>query len=218
MRHVVRTGAVMLAIIMLVACAGPRTIPDDRGAAWSRLQSRLAELDRWRAEGRLVVHTDDNGGQAAFTWIETADAGFRLHLGGPWGRGAARLTVDQDGVLLTTGRGERYRGADAQRLLRELYGWEIPVDGLRQWLLGLPAGSSEFTLDRFGRLATLDWGEWRIEYSRYRQTDGLDLPAMLTARRAGDGARIRVVVDDWVLGAPREQQEPDDSAVPLIGG
>jgi outer membrane lipoprotein LolB len=216
MKRVRAGGAVVLLGILLGACAAPRPVPEDRTAAWQDHRAKLAALDRWRAEGRLTVDARGEGGQAGFTWIEPAGSGFRLRLGGPFGRSGARLVSDAGGVVLETGRGRRYRGGDARRLLADLYGWQIPVAGLRQWLLGLPAGSDDFTLDRFGRLETLQWQDWRVEYARYRPVDGLDLPVELSARRA-DGARLRVVVDAWSPGAG-EPAAPSDSPVPLIGG
>lgn len=214
-----RSALVLAGVLGLAACAvGPREVPDDRDAAWADLRAQLEALESWHAEGRLSVNMSGDGGSAGFDWRERADGRFTLHLAGPWGQGVARLSGDDQRVELDTGEGQVITGADASVLLRDLYGWNIPVAGLRRWLIGLPAADTAeatYTLDRFGRLETLVWDDWEIEYRRHRRVDDLDLPAILRADRMDGEARIRIAVDRWQL---READSgDDDSGVPLIG-
>jgi outer membrane lipoprotein LolB len=212
------TVAILCAVLLLAACAtGPRPVPDDRRAAWEELRTRLSAVDQWRAEGRLAVRTAEDGGQAGFTWIELPDGRFRLRLAGPWGQGATRLLGGDGSARLVAGDGRRYVGADARSLLAGLYGWNIPVDGLRRWLIGLPGEGAEFTLDRFGRIETLRWQGWRLEYGRYRPVGDLELPAVLRARHAASGTEVRVAVDEWRLGADDGDAPAPGSPVPLMG-
>lgn len=207
-----------LAVLLAGCAAGPRPLPDDRQAAWQELRARLEALEGWHAEGRLSVRMDGDGGQAGFTWVETRDAGFQLRLSGPWGQGAARLRGGDGAAELRSGDGYRYAGDDARSLLARVYGWDIPVAGLRSWLIGLPADGADYTLDRFGRLATLDRGGWHIEYRRYRRVGDLDLPAVLRARNAAADTEVRVVVDDWRPGSADGDAPGPTSPVPLMGG
>lgn len=216
-----RCGIVVLLICgaLLTACAtGPRSVPDDREAAWSDHRQQLEALSGWSAEGRLAVRTRDDAGNANFVWVETGDERFRLRLEGPLGQGGGRLVVDGEQAVLTTGNGQRYVGRDAGQLLDDLYGWDIPVTGLRKWLLGLPGSNADYELDRFGRIAELDWRGWHIEYRRYRQVDDLDLPATLIATRADSGTEIRVAIDQWEPEAGDESPSDDGSTIPLMGG
>lgn len=212
-----RLAVLGLALVLAGCAAGPRSQPDDREAAWGALHARLQALDAWRAEGRLVVRSGNDGGQAAFTWIERPDGTFSMRMAGPWGQGAARLTGGDGSAQLRAADGARYVAADAGELLAGVYGWDIPVAGLRRWLVGLPGAGADYALDRFGRVTTLGWQDWHVEYRRYRQLDGIDLPAALTAVRAGDDTEIRVAIDGWRLGAGGGDARPPDSPVPLVG-
>lgn len=213
----VRVFGLLAVVVLLVGCTtAPRPVPDERQAAWAENRAALAGLEQWRAEGRLVVRAPEGGGQAHFTWREHGADGFSLRLGGPWGQGAARLDGRGDQVLLLAADGRRFVGPDARELLVSVYGWDIPVAALRRWLIGLPSDGADYRLDRFGRVASLQWRDWSLDYRRYRQRDGIDLPAMLVARRGGDGVELRVAVDSWQLGdVPGTAPE---SPVPLIGG
>lgn len=213
----IRLGPVLVLALLLGCSTSPRPVPDDRAAAWAELRSQLQALDAWRAEGRLAVRGVAEPGQANFTWSQSPTGGFRLELDGPWGQSAGRLVVDASGrSVLTTRRGREYVGRDPARLVQRLYGWQIPVRALRQWLLGLP-GEAPYELDRFGRLAAVDWQAWQIDYRRHRVVEGLDLPVNLRARDTRAGTELRVAVDRWHIGRDG-QTPPGDSPVPLIGG
>lgn len=211
--------AVLVALLLAGCVTAPRPVPADREAAWSELRARLQALSGWHAEGRLTVRTEADVGNAHFTWVEEPGSGYRLRLGGPLGQGGGRLSGGDGRATLVTADGQRYIGGDAAGLLRDLYGWEIPVAGLRQWLLGLPGEQAEYRLDRFGRLESLDWRGWHIEYRRYRNVDDLDLPATLVARDREDGTEIRIAIDHWDVGAGDGDAGPEPSSpVPLMGG
>lgn len=208
----------LLPLILLVgACAtAPRPLPDDREQAWRQMRAELEALDAWRAEGRLVVRNGNGGGQARFSWREHEGKGFSLRLAGPWGQGAARLAGTGTRVELDAADGRSFVGTDARELLLGVYGWDIPVDALRRWLIGLPTPGAVHQLDRFGRIASLQWHGWSLDYRRYRQHDALDLPAVLVARRNEDEVELRIAIDHWRFGD--ERAPVPDSPVPLMGG
>lgn len=209
----------LLPLILLIGgctTTAPRPLPDDRERAWKDMRAELEALERWRAEGRLVVRTGSEGGQARFAWREYGEGRFSLRLSGPWGQGAARLEGGQGRAELLAADGRRFAGPDARELLLTVYGWDIPVNALRQWLVGLPTEGATRELDRFGRVASLQWRGWALEYRRYRQHRELDLPALLVARRNGDEVELRLAVDHWRIGD--ERSPVPGSTVPLIGG
>jgi outer membrane lipoprotein LolB len=210
---------VAVALVLMAGCAtGPRPVPDERTRAWAELRGELEALDQWQAEGRIVVRDGGDGTPAGFTWIEHPDGGFQLRLSGPWGQGVARLTGGAGRAELVTAEGARYTAVDAHQLLSDVYGWDIPVAGLRRWLLGLPGPDAEHTLDRFGRLETLDWHDWRIKYGRYRLVEnGLDMPAVLTAAKAGGDTEVRVAIHEWRLGSNKPDAPTRGSPIPLMG-
>ena len=82
--------------------------------------------------------------------------------------------------------------------MRQELGWSLPVEGLRSWVLGLPAERSVAVpaFDTEGRLARLSEAGWRLEYLRFEpQVGGVELPTRLNLER-GD-LRVKLVVDRW---------------------
>lgn len=216
MKRLPISGMLLLALLLAGCATGPRPVPEERTQAWTQKRSQLVALDEWRADGRLVVRTPDGGGQARFTWREDEDGRFSLRLAGPWGQGAAWLSGNGSRVELQTADGRRFVGPDARELLVAVYDWDIPVAALRKWLVGLPTDEAEYRLDRFGRVRSLQWRGWSLEYRRYRQRDDIDLPAVLLAQRSSDGVELRVAVDRWQLAG--DTGSTPESPVPLIGG
>jgi len=226
MTSAVRGSAVGVLVFLLAACAAPRgERPDDPAAAWAQHRDRVETIESWRVEGRLSVRGSQEGrrsaagGTVGFDWHEQPGAGFRLDLAGAWGQSVARVQADGRRARLDVGDGRVFVGTDARQLLADVYGWDIPVAGLRRWLLGLAgegADPASYELDRRGRLASLEWREWLVEYRRYRQVDGLDLPVDLVATRADGGARLRVIVDRWMPQGRGDAAE-DNGRIPLIG-
>jgi len=88
-------------------------------------------------------------------------------------------------------------------LLYEQTGLQMPVSGLRYWVLGLPApasqagAASDRQLDARGRLTRFVQGGWLVRIRSYTEVGRFDLPAKVFIRR-GD-IDLRLVVDRWRL-------------------
>lgn len=80
-------------------------------------------------------------------------------------------------------------------------GWQLPLSGLRHWILGRPdpqAQIFDLQLDAGGRLAELRQLGWHIRYERYAEFDGLALPTKLTLENPR--LRAKLAVRRWRTG------------------
>jgi outer membrane lipoprotein LolB len=116
-------------------------------------------------------------------------------LSGPFGVGSLVLKRTPEGLSLN---GAPPSDAVLAQL-QERLGFELPIDHLRFWLLGVPDPSAAFELKRNdqARAAQLTQDDWMIDYDRYMPVNGDVLPARLVLSRAG--VRVRIVVDRWEL-------------------
>ena len=94
-----------------------------------------------------------------------------------------------------------YRARSAEELMQTHAGWQVPLSGLRHWILGRPdpdAPVGELELDAAGRIASLRQLGWQIRYDRYGEFDGIVLPTKLTLENAR--VRAKLVVRSWRTG------------------
>jgi outer membrane lipoprotein LolB len=156
---------------------------------------RLAELERagsWQLEGRAAVAIGEQGWQASLDWRQSGSESD-LHLAGPFNVGALSIKVTPAGVSLN----DAPPSAQMVEQLQARLGFELPLDNLRYWLLGIPNPAAPFELTRNAqdRAQHLAQGGWDIDYDKYLPSGSDALPGRLELSRAD--ARVRVVVDRW---------------------
>ncbi|NIR59364.1 MAG: outer membrane lipoprotein LolB, partial [Gammaproteobacteria bacterium] len=168
----------------------------EAGVAWQAHRRALQALTAWTVSGRVAVSTPEEGWQASLRWRQRGGA-YDIFIRGPFGRGSVRLARDATGARLRTSEGDVYSAPDGQALLARAVGWELPVEGLRYWVRGLPwpRRPGHYRLDADGRLRALAQAGWRVRFERYTEVDGLALPAKLHLTR--EGLEVRLVLDRW---------------------
>ena len=177
---------------VLAACVTTRRAPVPLPEGWEQRVAALQRSSSWRLDGRAAVAAGTQGWQASLNWRENG-AWAEVHLSGPLGIGSLVLKRMPDGLSLN---GAPPSDAVLEQLQARL-GFELPIDHLRFWLLGVPDPSAAFMLERNDqdRASQLTQDDWTIDYDRYMPVGGDLLPAHLVLRRAD--VRVRIVVDRW---------------------
>lgn len=198
-------------VLMLAACASgggrksappPLDDPEDVAAAQARQATREAWLrgqPEWGFEARVAVSQAGKGGSGRLDWRQRG-AQYTASLSAPVTRQSWRLSAGAEGAELEGLEGGPRRGDDADLLLREATGWDIPVQTLSEWARGLSGqGSPEFGPE--GQLQALRQAGWTIRYTEWLPAAGAQ-PAMPRRIEAERGqARVRLIVDRWDLEA-----------------
>lgn len=153
----------------------------------------------FRIEGRVSVKADEESFSGSLQWLRDA-ANEELLLRTPLGQGVAELRRVAAGVQLKNAEGQVYFAEDADALVRQALGLELPLRGLAWWVVGLPRPEAQYyaTPDAEGHLGELAQDGWRISFSKYVDSNGQMLPGKLIARR-GDTLEVRIVIDEWGL-------------------
>ena len=200
-----RAAPLLLLAALLTGCAAipPAPATGDPQRAYRERLTELAALEDWGISGRVGIRIDGRGWNASLDWRSRPD-GYHLNIFGPFGRGLAQIEADTTGVTLTTDDNRVLQASSADALVHQELGWPLPVDGLRDWVLGRPAtvGDSppETVLDAWGRPDRLYQDGWEIHYLRYR---GDTCPTMPDRLRLIYGEiTVNLVIDEWRLGAP----------------
>lgn len=203
----------LLACLVVACASGPQRqdeAPDYM--AWTDRSLTLAAIQAWSMEGRVALRTDDDGWTASLNWSQWRDF-MEFHLRGSFGIGSTRVHGTTDRIVIENSRGETWTSMDPAGDLARETGWEVPLASLRWWMIGLPAPGSwatEEVVDGQGRLLYLRQDGWEIEYSAYREENGLMLPERI--RVESDEVRLRIHVRSWVVGERAGAAELRDSA------
>jgi outer membrane lipoprotein LolB len=159
---------------------------------WSQRMANLQEAGSWKLDGRAAVAVGTQGWQATLDWQQQGQA-TEVHLAGPFGMQATVLSRTPEGVSINGAPPNQAEMAQLQQRL----GFDLPLDQLRYWLLGVPDPGSAFDLKQNpqDRAQQLTQAGWSIDYDRYMPVGGDLLPSHLVLNR--EDVRVRIVVDHW---------------------
>lgn len=190
------------ALLALATLAGCRTLPAPplpASAPWEQRRPQLQALEHFQLKGRVALSAAGNGFNANLRWAQDGSRS-QVVLEGPLGVGSMHITADGGELDIVNSRGERIRSDAARAELTARLGFEVPLQSLRYWVLGVPDPSepAEEALDLTQqRLASLTQDGWHIAYADYEAAGAQALPARLTLER--EAVRVRVLVEEWQL-------------------
>ncbi len=168
---------------------------------WPLRQAQLDNLQHWALQGSILIKHQRQSWHARLHWQQQGQGRYQINVFSPLGAGVGRLQGTPEQSVFTTAQGEVHRAKSAEALLMRELGWQLPLAGLQSWLKGVPAQNlavSALTRDRYQRLDALQQQGWRIDYQRYSQVQGMQLPSQLLMRR--QDWEIRTVVTAWIIG------------------
>jgi len=193
-----RQCSAVIFTLAITACAsvapttGPLVSP---AIAWQTRQAELGKFQSWTLNGRIAVKDANDSWNTMIYWRQhnnDFDLRFMTHLG----QGVAQLNSHSGNVTLQT-PDEQVTAGDVNELLRNHLGWTVPVQGLRYWVLGLPAPDfvANKELDKQGRLVWLEQNGWHIEFVRYWKTGEFEIPRKIMLEHPE--LHVRLIIDRW---------------------
>jgi len=194
----------LLLAAVLSGCTPPLNIHQysRAPALWQQQNQQRYQLTQWLLRGRVAFQTADDGGVADLIWHQSKQA-YTIQLNAPLGVGALELSSMAGGVMLSSSDGEQRFAADAESLLQDLQGWQLPVSGLRYWLLGVAVPGKKVELISWlenNQLHVMQQDGWHIEYRQYQQVGDLWLPRKIFMHRLDNSdIDVRVVIHRWSL-------------------
>ncbi|QTF08405.1 lipoprotein localization protein LolB [Brenneria izadpanahii] len=193
-----------LAGFLLTACslhqpASPGKSPTS--PEWQQHQQKVQQLSQYLTRGSFAYISDSKKLYARFYWEESSSQRYRLLLTNPLGSTELELSAQPGSVQITDNQGKRYVGKDAEDMVRQLTGMAIPLNNLRQWILGLPGDASDFSLDDRFLLNKVTYRQgdqnWSVSYQSYNQKVNPPLPENLELTQGEQ--RIKLRMDNWTV-------------------
>ncbi len=182
----VKVLVILLVLTGLVACSSINTYR----AGSDLLKNRtVMDLPSWAIDGRLLIKGQDIM-TASINWrhAPTID---KLKLAGVLGLGAVYIELNEQGILIDKGQGDRYFSLDVDGFIAQEIGFLVPITALRRWIIGAPLEGTPAVWfdDGFEQLG------WRVTYSEYMTTQVGGMPHKL--KIAKDKINLKLVVDKW---------------------
>jgi len=194
----------LLATVLLSACAG-KPVKKEAPPDWQTKQAALAKINSWKMHARIGLRGTDRNGSASLIWLEAPER-RSLRLLSPLGGGLVLLQQDATGASIQDSKGRVWHGQDAGELIYRVTGWQIPVSGLRWWLLGLaePGSKAESTVDADHHLVRVRQAGWKVSLDKYTRFGEHELPTSIVfetvaARKDARYIRVKVIVKNWVI-------------------
>jgi outer membrane lipoprotein LolB len=195
-------ASALAALTVLAMLAGCRTRPPvavpgpGADAPWAEQRAALERFDRYSLAGRVAVAANGQGFSASLRYEQQSQRAD-LALDGPLGIGGLRVGLADNEIEVTNSRGQRLDGAAARAELERRLGFELPLDELRWWLLGLPApGKSDVdAAPDSGEIRGFVQNGWHVSINSRAPALGFALPQRLTAERGG--TRMKLLVERW---------------------
>lgn len=190
-------------VLIIIAFAGCATAPTvdvrQRHTSWDIHRVKLSRLTTWQASGRISVRLEKHAWSATLQWHQQRQEYF-LRLIAPLGQGTYEITGNNDAVFLRTAKNEVLRANNPESLMEGTFGWSVPLTGLIYWIKGLPEPgkkADDLSLDEQGRITDLSQSGWRVTYSSYNETGGLELPGKISLQN--DKIKVRLIIKHWKI-------------------
>lgn len=149
-------------------------------------------------DGRIAMRYQANATSANVHWVHN-QVRDEVTLSSPLGSTLAVLTRDAQGVRVVDSDQHVYQGQDVTELTERLLGVRIPLDYLAYWVLGqaVPNVNFQTEMDATAMLASMQQAGWRVNYQRWQESGGYNLPNKLNV--VGDGGELRMVITQWYI-------------------
>ncbi len=193
-----------LASVLLAACSVNK--PQGPGQSvtspqWQQHQQSVEKITHYQTRGAFAYLSDSQKVYARFNWQQTAPDRYRLLLTNPLGSTELQLDAQGSVVQLVDNKGKRYVSNDAEKMISQLTGMDIPLNSLRQWILGLPGDSTDYALDDQYRLRQVNYSrngqKWTVTYQGYDNKLNPTLPSNLELHEGNQ--RIKLKMDSWTV-------------------
>ena len=197
---VVRFFLIYGLVSILASCASVSEQVSQQPADWETRLQQHQQINDWTIKARLGVQTEFEGGSFDVFWQQLADV-YEIRLIAPMGQGAVHIAGDNGGVTISLADGQTEYSQDADELFASMTGLSLPVNGLQDWLRGIPIQGEEIqniSWNEHGQLYKLEQRGWRVEMGRYKVIAGYDLPhAFYLEREDSPELSVRLLVREW---------------------
>ncbi|GAL31355.1 outer membrane lipoprotein LolB [Vibrio variabilis] len=190
--------------LFLIGCS--TLPPEPQSVEWQAHRQQLESLTQYTANGKLGYISPDQRQTLNFHWTYSANL-TQVRLTTFLGQTVFNLTSTPNGAFIETYDDQKLSGQDANLLIYQLTGLNIPIEQLAGWLIGLPTNTDTYQLNDLNTVASLskelNQTTWALNYTEYRAFNVEDtertLPMPTRMQMVQDDTKLNLVVSKWTI-------------------
>lgn len=155
----------------------------------------LATKDTFKVSGKMAI-IDPNQKLSTYLNIDVIKDSYVIYLTDITGSTVFKLTKNAEGAVLVDNDGKTHQGKDANTLVKNLTGLNLPCDDLPFILKANPLNFDHQNADD-GSLESIEYADMHIEYQSYLKQDEYILPQSINIK--GKNFTIRIKINKWEI-------------------
>lgn len=187
-------------MLSLAACA-PMQVKQHAGtladeSAQQAREAALANRSHWSLAAHIGVSNEHDSGSGELDWQQDGET-YVFSVRAPVTGKTWKLSGDAGHAKLEGVESQAIEGDDAERLLRERVGWDVPLAALRAWARGLraPAAPARVSYGESGLPAKIEQFGWSVEYRDWYTDRNPPLPRRVFATRGA--TRVKMAIESF---------------------
>lgn len=161
--------------LLLAACQSPieqKEISYVTDSYWTQMQDKLKTVKNLNLKGRIGIQNPQGRMSANYIYNLENDS-YSLELISSLGSQISKLIADQNEAKLII-NGKVYKNRDGESLIKEVYGLSLPVNNLKDIMLGVPQGMA--LKDSSGKYQSAVVAGFLVEYQKFADFNNYALP------------------------------------------
>lgn len=165
---------------------------------WQTHLNQLKQLQQYQAQGQLGYISEKERFSSRFEWLYQNQQNYTLKLYSTISSTSLVLQMHNAGMTISDNKGNQRSAHDAQLLVREIIGMDVPLAQLATWLKGQPDENADYQVGQNHYLANfsypVDGTRWTADYLNYHPTTPA-LPKDILLKNATQTLKIRI--ENW---------------------
>ncbi len=190
---------VVLFLLLVNGCTTPpKPLPVVNNSSH---QLSLDNFNSWQINGRMAFKSKDEKFSANLRWQQDKQD-FQIKLTSTFGISMMEMQVSPNHAELIADD-NTYQDRNANRLIRRVTGWNIPMQQLPTWIKGQFFATDTIEQDKQGLLKSLQpnckrCDQWQIQYAKYKLVDNIWLPHQIElANKRVPTNQIKIRISSW---------------------
>lgn len=187
---------------LLLACSTqPPTVSylDPQDPQWQNNLQQLQQIRSYAIEGQLGYIGRQERFSSRFDWRYQNPQSYQLRLFSTISPASLLIRMTAQGMSITDNKGNQQSEQDAQRLLQQIIGMNLPLAQLSNWLKGQPEENQDYQVGQNHLLAHFAYyqqGErWTVDYLSYHQQYTPPLPREILIKN--QDTTLKIQADNW---------------------